>query len=105
MAEGRMDAAEYATRMTALGPGAGDAHLAADVGRRALAHPLVIAAVLLAALSLVALVASVSPLASGFHPAFLWIVPLVGFKIARFHGHRSYRSSRQQRGDEGIISV
>ena len=53
------------------------------------------------AVALVAVVAAVTPLAFGFHPAFFWIVPLVGFKVAKFHGRRGWGS----RAAEDTVSV
>jgi hypothetical protein len=59
-----------------------------------------VAAVLVAVVGVMAVVAAVTPLAFGFHPAFFWIVPLVGFKLARFHGRRGWC-----RPEERTISV
>ena len=68
-----------------------------------LRSPIGVAGVLLAAVALVAVVAAVTPLAFGFHPAFFWIVPLVGFKVAKFHGRRGWGSPRL--ASEDTVSV
>jgi uncharacterized membrane protein len=100
-AEGRMDFDEYAARTAQVAAAASRDDLGAALGelgplpastarRRVMSMdtPLVVAAVLLAMVAVIAVVAAVTPLAFGFHPAFFWIVPLIGFKLARFQHHR-----------------
>jgi hypothetical protein len=115
-AGGRMDVEEYearvaqalaATTRDELTNALGDAGPVEPVApprgdgwRPRLNSPIGVAAALLAAVAVIAILAAATPLAFGFHPAFFWIVPLVGFKVAKFHGRRSWR-----RPDERTISV
>ena len=113
-AAGRMDADEYTARAAQVAAAADRTDLSAALGdfgplppsiarRRVLSTPLVVAAVVFAAVAAMAAVAAFTPLAFGFHPAFFWIVPLVGFKLARFgrHHHRYHHG----RPSEQTISV
>ncbi|MGH9119439.1 MAG: DUF1707 domain-containing protein [Acidimicrobiales bacterium] len=98
-AEGRMDVDELTSRTARAAAATSRDDLSAALGefgplpgstarRRVMRTPVVVAAVLLATVAAVAVVAAVTPFAFGFHPAFFWVVPLIGFKLARFQHHR-----------------
>jgi Domain of unknown function (DUF1707) len=103
-AGGRLDSEEYERRVASATAAASRDDLLAALGdvepveplpssprggwRPTLRTPYVAAAALLAAVAVIVLV--------GFHPAFFWIVPLVGFKLARFHGRRAWRSPEER---------
>ena len=104
---GRLDMDEYEARVARASTATSRQELEAAVGdverlesilsprRRATVPSLgVVLAVLIGGLVLAAL-------AFGLHPAFLWVVPLVAFKAARFHrfarhGRHSWHSGRAE---------
>jgi hypothetical protein len=111
-AAGRLDQDEYEARATQAAAALRPDDLRAALGDtepiepprpwsgswsgRSVPVPVLVAAVLVAAVAVTAV------LGLAFHPAFFWVVPLVGFKLARFHGRAGWD---RRRPAERTISV